>query len=376
MKFSFEKLFYAIATVFAIFAFMIFAEPILIPLAYALLISFILLPVAQKFESWGIGRIIATLLTMLAVLLLIGGSIFFFSTQIISLAKEFSQIKDKIVLILADITVYINANLNFVPDLEKGEIIEWLKNLVGGSAGYLVGQTFNNTAAFMASLISTIIFIFLIMIYRNGLTYAFSLFFSEENRKRALRMFKSMQQVGKKYLLGMVILILILGSANSIGLLIIGIDNPFLFGFLAALLAIIPYVGTTIGAAIPILYTFVTYDSIWMTVAVIILFWVIQFLEGNFLSPKIVGGSLKINALAAILSIIIGGSMWGIAGMILFLPFAAILKVLCEEYESLRPIGILIGEQNLKMSGEREISIGKKLQEKKDWLLNMKRSKK
>ncbi len=376
MKFSFERLFYAIATVFAIFAFMIFAEPILIPLAYALLISFILLPVAQKFESWGLNRVLATLITMLAVVFLIGGGIFFLSTQIIDLAKEFSQIKDKILQVLADITFYINANLKFVPDLEKDEMIEWLKNLVGESAGYLVGQTFNNTAAFLASLLSTIVFIFLILIYRSGLTYAFTLFFDEGERKKALEMFKSMQQVGQRYLLGMVILIIILGSANSIGLLIIGIDNPFLFGFLAALLAIIPYVGSTLGAAIPILYTFVTFDSIWMTVAVVVLFWVIQFLEGNFLSPKIVGGSLKINALAAILSIIIGGSMWGIAGMILFLPFTAILKVLCEEYESLRPIGVLIGEQNLKMDEKEDKSIGKKLQEKKDWLLNLKRSKK
>ena len=376
MKFSFEMLFYAIATIFAIFAFMIFAQPILIPLAYALLISFILLPVAQKFESWGINRIFAALFTMLTILLLIGGGIFLFSTQIFNLAKEFSQIKDKIVMVLADITIYINANLNFVPDLEKGELTQLLKDLASKSAGYLVGQTFSNTAAFLASLISTIVFIFLILIYRSGLTYAFTLFFAEEKRERARRMFKSMQQVGKKYLLGMVILMLILGSANSIGLLIIGIDNPFLFGFLAALLAIVPYVGSTVGAAIPILYTFVTFDSIWMTVAVAILFWFIQFLEGNFLSPKIVGGSLKINALAAILSIIIGGSMWGIAGMILFLPFAAILKVLCEEYESLRPIAILIGEQHLKMNEAEDLLIGKKWLEKKEWLMQLKRSRK
>ena len=375
MKFSFEKLFYAIATIFAIFAFMIFAQPILIPLAYALLISFILLPVAQKFESWGINRIFATIFTMLAVILIVGGGIYLFSTQIINLAKEFSQIKDKIVLVLADITIYVNANLNFVPDLEKGELIQLLKNLINKSAGYLVGQTFSNTAAFLASLISTIVFIFLILIYRSGLTYAFTLFFAEEKRKKALKMFKSMQQVGKKYLLGMVILILILGSANSIGLLIIGIDNPFLFGFLAALLAIVPYVGSTVGAAIPILYRLGSWASLWLSVAVALLFWVIQFLEGNFLSPKIVGGSLKINALAAILSIIIGGSMWGIAGMILFLPFAAILKVLCEEYESLRPIGILIGEQHLKLT-EEDRMIGRKWLEKKDWLLHLKPSKK
>src|SRR5690606_14260515 len=110
--------------------------------------------------------------------------------------------------------------------------------------------------------------------------------------------------------------------ANSAGLWIIGIDNPFLFGFLAAILAIVPYIGTLVGASIPVLYAFMTADSLWVPVSVIILFYVIQLVESNFLSPKIVGSSLNLNALGAILSLLIGAAVWGIAGMILFLPFA------------------------------------------------------
>ena len=163
-------------------------------------------------------------------------------------------------------------------------------------------------------------------------------------------MFKSVQQVGQKYLFGMAIITVIIGLANSLGLLIIGIDNPFLFGFLAATLAIIPYIGTTIGAIIPVIYAFVSYDSIWMAVAVAILFWAVQLVSDNFLTPRIVGGGLKINALTAILSLFIGAAVWGLAGMILFLPFAAILKVVCEEFEELKPIALIIGEKNIKES--------------------------
>jgi hypothetical protein len=81
---------------------------------------------------------------------------------------------------------------------------------------------------------------------------------------------------------------------------------------------------------------------------VAILFWAVQMISDNFLSPKIVGGSLHINALVSILSLIIGGLVWGVAGMILFLPFAAMLKVFCEEFEELKPIALLIGDQNYK----------------------------
>lgn len=153
----------------------------------------------------------------------------------------------------------------------------------------------------------------------------------------------------------MVILTVIIGLANSLGLWIIGIDYPFLFGFLGAVLAIIPYIGTTMGAVIPVIYAFVSYDSMWMAVAVAILFWVVQLVSDNFLTPRIVGGSLKINALTAILSLFIGAAVWGLAGMVLFLPFAAILKVVCEEFEQLQPIALIIGEKNKKVGDGSEL---------------------
>jgi len=280
------------------------------------------------------------------VILIIGGGIFLFSNQILNLSQEFSEIKHKIALVFAEATIYINKNLNLSPILDKGELVERLKNWLSDSAGAILGQTFSNTATFLTGLFSTIIFTFLILLYRAGFTYACTWFYPENKRASAIAMFKAMQQVGKKYLLGMLTLMFIVGLANSIGLWIIGIDNPFLFGFLAGVLAIVPYIGTTVGAAIPVLYTFISYDSFWMPIAVIILFWLIQTVENNFLSPKIVGGSLKINALVAILSIIIGGVVWGMAGMILFLPLASMLKVVCVQYDTLKPIGLLLGEHD------------------------------
>jgi len=346
MNLSFQKTFYSIAIVFAIFAILIFAQPILVPLSVSLLMSFILLPLAKKFESWRINRIPAVFLSIFAVTIIVGGVIYFFSTQIINLSEEFSMFKEKILGVFADVTLYANNNLKFVPNLGKYEITDQIKSWVNNSAGSLLSKTFNSTASIIAGLLITIVFTFLLLIYRKGLTQAFVLFFPKDKRATALKMFKNVQQVGQKYLLGMATIILILGFVDSIGLWIIGIDNPFLFGFLAAFLAIIPYVGTVLGASIPVLYAFVTFESTWPAVAVAIFFWGVQVIENNILTPKIVGGRLKVNALIAILSIITGASVWGVAGMILFLPFASMLKVVCEEYEELKPIALLIGDQN------------------------------
>jgi predicted PurR-regulated permease PerM len=166
----------------------------------------------------------------------------------------------------------------------------------------------------------------------------------------------------------MILLIIIIGLANSIGLWIIGIDNPFLFGFLGAVLSIVPYVGTAFGAILPILYAFVSYDTLWPAIAVAILFWAVQLISDNYLSPKIVGGSLHINALVAILSLIIGALVWGVAGMILFLPFAAMLKVFCEEFENLKPIAILIGNQNYKEKNIGGKIIKRRITKVKGWV--------
>jgi len=345
---SFQKMFFAIATTFAFFAIFVVARSILIPISFALLISFILLPFANRFEKWGVSRMFAALFAILTTVLLLGGGIYPISTQIVSIAGEFSNFQEKIINVFAEATTWINSNMGIVPDLEKDELMGQLKNWISRSSGSLVQQTFSDSASFLAGLIATVIFTFLFLIYREGFKQAIILYFPEEKREKAFKMLKSIQMVGQKYLVGVILIVIIIGIINSVALLIIGIDYPFFFGFLAAILAIIPYVGTTLGSTIVVLYAFMTYDSLWVPIAVTITFWLIQVVESNFLSPKIVGGTLKVNALAAIISIIVGASIWGIAGMILFLPITAMLKVVCLEYEELKPIALFLGEQNIK----------------------------
>ncbi|MBU2558593.1 MAG: AI-2E family transporter [Bacteroidetes bacterium] len=358
MNLSFQKMFYVIAIAFALFAVLVFAKPILIPLSIALLISFILFPLAKKFEKWNINKIFAAFLSIFSIIILIAGVGYFFSTQLINMSKEFVNFKHQIISAFADITVYINNNVSFVEDLKRDELLNRMKEWIGDSTGFLISKTVSNTATFVAGLMATSVFIFLFLIYRDGLIHAFLAFSPQDKRNRVFNMLKSVQQVGQKYLFGMILLTFIIGLANSIGLLIIGIDNPFLFGFLGAALAIIPYIGTAIGAIIPVIYAFVSYDSIWIAVAVALLFWFVQLVSDNFLTPSIVGGSLKINALTAILSLFIGASVWGLAGMILFLPFAAMIRVVCEEFEELKPVALMMGEHNKKGSdGTGQLSL-------------------
>ncbi|ADR21484.1 AI-2E family transporter [Marivirga tractuosa] len=348
MKLSFQNSFFTLAFVAVLIAFLVIAKSILIPLGIALLLAFILYPVHKKFSQWGVGNILAAFFSILLLIIIIGGGITFFSAEIIALSDEISNFGEKLSKLYTDVIIFVNQNVSLVEDLNKDQLLNDLKSWLKDSAGSLLGGTFNSTANFFTGLITMFIYMFLFLIYHKGLVRAFMKFSPEDKKQEFFKMLKGVQQVGQKYLSGMLVLIVILGFANSIGLWIIGIDSPFLFGFLAASLSIIPYIGTTLGATIPVLYAFMSHDSLLVPLAVAILFWAVQLIESNFLSPKVVGNSVNVNAFAAILSLIVGASIWGVAGMVLFLPFAAMLKVVCEEYEPLQPLALLIGNSNFQ----------------------------
>lgn len=368
LNISFQKLFFEIATVMAIFAIMILGKVILIPMGFAMLFAFILYPLCKKLERWGTNYIFAAFLSLFLTVLILAGGIALFSSQLIHLSSELTNFKEKIMEGFTELTLYVNNNINMVPDLDDDELLNRSKQWMSESTGSLLSKTFSGTATFLGGFLMTVIFTFLILIYRKGLVRAIASFAPEGKRDRIKMMLGSVQKVGQKYLSGTLIVMVIIGFGNSIGLWIIGIDDPFLFGFIGAVLSVIPYVGTVSGAILPTLYALVVNDSLLMAAAVAGLYWFVQLVSDNFLGPKIIGSSVHVNALVAIISLIVGAAVWGIAGMVLFLPFAAMLKVVCEEYEELKPVALLIGDENFQ-ERSKEIRWVRKLKERMpEWM--------
>jgi predicted PurR-regulated permease PerM len=145
-----------------------------------------------------------------------------------------------------------------------------------------------------------------------------------------------------KFIKGMLMVYLIVGILNSIGLAIIGIPYPFLFGFTASILTFIPYVGIIVSSLLPITVAWITFNSIWYPLGVITIFTVVQVLEAYIIFPYAVGSRLKINTLAILIMIIAGGIIWGASGMILFIPFISIIKLIADRTESLKTLSVLL----------------------------------
>lgn len=152
------------------------------------------------------------------------------------------------------------------------------------------------------------------------------------------------QSVVQNYIVGLATVIAIIGILNSIGLFALGIKYALFFGLFGALLNVVPYVGVLLGGLLPTVYALITKDSVWYPIGVIGIYWIVQILEANFITPNIVGSKVSLNPFAAIVAILVGEQVWGIAGMILAIPLLAICKVIFDIIEPLKPIGFVLGE--------------------------------
>jgi predicted PurR-regulated permease PerM len=144
------------------------------------------------------------------------------------------------------------------------------------------------------------------------------------------------------------IVYLVVGTLNSIGLLLLGIPHAILFGFIASVLTFIPYVGIMVASLLPITFAWMTYDSVWYPLGVVAVFAFVQYLEANLIFPMAVSSRLSINTLVTIVMILLGGLLWGAAGMILFIPYTAILKLIADRTEKLKTLSVLLGNENTK----------------------------
>jgi predicted PurR-regulated permease PerM len=137
--------------------------------------------------------------------------------------------------------------------------------------------------------------------------------------------------------------ICVLFVLNSIALLSLGIEHALLFAAFAAALNVIPFVGPLLGSLFPILFALVTKDSLFYPVAVLVSFLLIQSLEGNLITPNIVGRNVSLNPLVTLVTLFFGAAVWGVVGMILFIPLTAVLKEIIGNIEGLEPYAYVMG---------------------------------
>lgn len=343
LVFSAQKYVFVILAIGLTVASLYLGRSFFVPFAFSLLFAFILLPLVWRFERWGIHTVVAIIFSFLIVIAIFFGIVFFFGSQISYLISDFQEFSKRFETLLQIGIDKFNATFYFLPPIDEQKIQMKLTELAQTKGGGFLGTTFIQTSSFLATAFLVPVYVFLLLLYRKGIKMGILLLFNKSRRQQVNQILKEVQTVGKDYLVGIFILMIILAILNSISLLIIGVDYAIMFGCLAAILVVIPYIGTYLGAILPILYALITMDA-QSAFFVLVAFVLIEALESNLLTPKIVGSNTSVNPLAAFVALIIGGLIWGIAGMILSIPFIAMLKKVFSHVVGLQPLAALLGE--------------------------------
>jgi predicted PurR-regulated permease PerM len=319
-------------------------KPVVVPIIIAIILSVSGFPFVQFLErKLRINRIVSAIVAIVILSLIIFALLLFIGFQLSDILEKGDFYAEK----LSNVYNTIATKLESFLGIEKNEL-----SLKKVNIGATIKDNFvsiidflTSSGSFFSDIILIPLYIFFFLIYRKFFTsFIYRAFSKDGNTLKAKTILNKLYNVQQNYLVGLFMVMGIVGVLNSIGLLILGIDNAIFFGFLAALLLLIPYIGIIIGSLLPAVVALATKDSLWYPVGVIVIFAFIQFIEGNFITPKITGSKVSINAFVAILSIILFSMLWGIAGMIVALPVIASLKVVFDSIPELKPYGFLIGE--------------------------------
>ncbi len=319
---------------------------LLIPMLFSILIAVMLQPMAKFFKRLVKFKVLANLLTILSVLVGLGIIITLLSMQLTVIINDLENITGQISKGLQRIFTWTNENLN----MQESDIKESIPKLTENAVGF-VQKGITSVTSFVFNLFFVLLLTFFLLWYQQNFKRFLLLQEKKDKQGELSNILQQIQATMRKYLYGLLTVIAILAVLNSVGLLIIGIKYAVFWGVLAAFLAIIPYIGTTLGGTLPFLYAVATSDNWWQPLSVVGMYVVIQQLEGNIITPKVVGSSVSINPLVALLSIILGGFMWGIAGIILAIPIMGVIKIILDHHDRTRPLGFLLGNQ---MSSDSE----------------------
>lgn len=326
----------------AIITILIIGKSILIPIVLGLLFAFFMLPLVRKLERVHIPRVFAitlVILLMVAIVIGIGILLSFAGSQFVASIPEYQS---SIVTNTQTAQQFIERITRVPIATQTAWFAEHVNLLELGTQN--IGTIASSITSVITTFGLTFIYSFFILYYRNKAMMFFRKLLGQADELVILNTLRKLVRIVPNYLSGVFWVIMILALVNTLGFWAVGVPNPIFFGALAAILNVIPYIGPVIGFGIVVLFSFATVGPA-VALGAIILFIVIQFLENNFLTPNIAGGTININPFTAIVGIIIGASIWGVVGMIIALPILGMIKVIADSIPALEPWGYLMGDE-------------------------------
>jgi predicted PurR-regulated permease PerM len=313
---------------------------IMVPLAFALMISILLNPLVNKLQQKKINRIVAISISLLAAMILVAGLMVFISSQIAGFTENMPVLQQKFSEMFHQLQLWLQRNYSLSLSKQSELISE-----TGESLKPLIGQTLGSVLGALSVIVLLPIYIFLMLFYKTLILNFLYEVFAEKNSDQVSNVLKETKNAIQSYMVGLLMEAIIVAILNSTALLILGVPYAILLGVIGALLNVLPYIGGIVAIALPVLIATITKDGYSTQIGVIIAYAIIQFIDNNILVPRIVSSKVKINALVSLVIVLLGGAVWGVSGMFLSIPFIAVLKIIFDRVDGLRPWGKLLGDE-------------------------------
>lgn len=325
-----------------------FGRHVFIPVSFALLISFVLYPVCRWLERKGAGRMTAILISLVGLMIPCLLLLALLVSQMISFAGEWPALQLKFAEAVKDVSQMLVDVFNISIDKQR-DVVSRISDQ--SDLFQIISNTVSASAFSTVLLFLTPVYAALILYYRRyWMKIVYRLFPSESNES-LLEIISLTIRAYYNFIKGMALVYLIVGVLNSVGLLLLGIPHAILFGFIASVLTFVPYVGIIAGSLLPIAMAWITYDSVWYPLGVVAIFTFVQYLEANVIFPLAVSNRLNVNALVMLIAIFTGGILWGVAGMILFVPLVGIAKLIADHNPEWKTLSMILGIDNGKSEG-------------------------
>ena len=340
----YTKLAMVLVSLIALFYIAIWGKSFLAPLIFALLFSVLLLPVANFIEKvFHFPRSLASLLSVLLLVSSLIGLFYLVGSQVSSLAEDWPQFKQQVLSSVNNLQQWISMKFHIRIKQQNNYVNNATSKLLETGSS-IIGDALVSLSSLVLFLVFIMIDTFFLLYYRRLIVKFLVAVFKEENAVIVYDIIAQIQTRIRQYILGLLLEMVIVAAATCLALWILGVKYAILLGLLTGLFNIIPYIGIATATLLCTLVTFATAGATQILLVVCTVLG-IHLIDSNVLLPVIVGSKVRVNALITVLAVIIGEAVWGIPGTFLALPVIAIVKIVFDRIESLKPWGMLFGDE-------------------------------
>lgn len=312
---------------------------ILVPFSFAILIAILLNPLCSWLQARKVPKVFAIIITLLLAIVSLGSLIYLLSVQVAQFGDSLPALKLKFEVMIDGLENWIFHSFGIATQKQ----VNFIKDALNSSQS-LVGKTLGTVIGTLSIVFLIPVYVFLMLFYKTLILNFLYEVFSEEHSQRVGEILRETKTAIQSYVVGLLIEMIFVAVLNSTALLILGVKYAILLGFIGAMLNMLPYIGGIIAILLPVLIATVTKDGYSTQLGIVVAYVVIQFIDNNIIFPRFVSIKVQINALISIVVVLLGNALWGISGMFLSIPFIAVLKIIFDRVDDLKPWGKLFGD--------------------------------